>query len=433
MMHNVATGTFVQADNRIPLHLFGESPEVPWLQPQDIEELKRLFQLHDKTLFARLVGGSAGGKTIRQYTPELHKVSEVYQLVLKCITPYLMHVQDRYPALTHFKLSALKTSPNAVSQYSRCNWKLHSDYDESVNSRPPNERPVSLMVAIDQFEFMYLKNRTDSRRDIINLPVHRGQAIAFTNYCLHAGGANNTPNVCYRLFAYMVSNKADIPIANVYQYPWIGAGDPQDNVIHTNLVLCGEYETEPRVVPTDKSPFKKQAEKNKKKNKKKKVRTCMRLVVLPILSIFGILTFIFFPFHHTNKSTEVVFETSVMTSDLDADAVSDPPLASTPDDTVTEPRIPSEAVCVKKLVPSAADSTPDDIGTEPQIPSEAVSVAKLVSIIIIFTMTHPTLFMIVTIIHSFLLFFHATTEAPTRVHASNEHSRVYEETPSSTH
>ena len=78
-------------------------------------------------------------------------------------------------------------------------------------------------------------------------------------------------------------------------------------------------------------------------------------------------------------------------------------------------------------------SAPADTVTEPTIPSEVVSVNKLLSIIITFRITHPMSFMIVTIIHSFLLFFHATTDAPTRVHTSNEHSRVYEETPSSTH
>ena len=78
-------------------------------------------------------------------------------------------------------------------------------------------------------------------------------------------------------------------------------------------------------------------------------------------------------------------------------------------------------------------SAPADTVTEPTIPSEVVSVNKLLSIIITFRITHPMSFMIVTIFHPYLLFFHATTEAPTRVHASNEHSRVYEATPSSTH
>ncbi len=162
-MHNATTGTFVQADNRSPVHIFCESPEVPWIQPQDIIQLKLLFETYDKKIFGLLVGGSARGQIVHQYTPELTKFPEMFNLVKKCIAPYLDFVQTKYPSLQHFKLAALKTEPNAECQYERCNWRLHWDYDDRVNLRPPHDRPVSLMVAIDPFEFIYLKNRNDRR------------------------------------------------------------------------------------------------------------------------------------------------------------------------------------------------------------------------------------------------------------------------------
>ena len=248
VMHNAITRTFVQAENRIPVHIFSESPEVPWIQPQDIIDLKRLFEKYDKTsLFGTLVGGSSGGQSVRLYTPELSKFPDVYNQVKKCIAQYLDFVQTKYPSLHHVKLAALKSLPGAESQYSRCFDRLHCDYDDSVNLRAPHDRPVSLMVAIDPFEFIYLKNRTDCRRDIITQAVHRGQAIAFTNYCLHAGWKNNTPNVCYRIFAYMASNVIDIPNGNVFQHAWIGEGYAEDDVIG-HIVSVDEANNEPSVV-----------------------------------------------------------------------------------------------------------------------------------------------------------------------------------------
>ena len=184
---------------------------------------------------------------MRLFTPELSKFPEVYNQVKKCIAPYLDFVQTKYPSLKHVKLAALKSMPGATSQYSRCFGRLHCDYDDSVNLRAPHDRPVSLMVAIDPFEIIYLNNRTDCRRDIITQAVHRGQAIAFTNYCLHAGGVNNTPNVCYRLFAYIASNPIDIPSGRVFQHGWICEGDAEDDVIG-HVVSAVEANNEPSVV-----------------------------------------------------------------------------------------------------------------------------------------------------------------------------------------
>jgi hypothetical protein len=36
VMHNATTGMIVKADDRIPVLIFSESPEVPWIKPQDI-------------------------------------------------------------------------------------------------------------------------------------------------------------------------------------------------------------------------------------------------------------------------------------------------------------------------------------------------------------------------------------------------------------
>jgi hypothetical protein len=228
-VQNANTESSVQADDRIPVRIFPESPQVPWMQPHDVSTLKGLLEKNHKTLFENLVGGSAGRKTLRQYTPNLSANMEVYNLVAKCILPYIKFVQREYPALRICKLSVLRSFPHAKSQYEQCFQKLHSDYDNTVNSRQPHERPVSLMVALDEFDFMHLNNRGDKRSEIITRTIKSGQAIAFTNYCLHAGGANNTNKMCYRMFAYMVINPKDIPNGNVYQYLWQGEGNNTDD------------------------------------------------------------------------------------------------------------------------------------------------------------------------------------------------------------
>jgi hypothetical protein len=382
VMHNPNTGTFVQADDRIPVHIFSESPEVPWIQPQDIIDLKGLFKKHDKNLFNTIVGGFARGQRVRLYTPDLKKFPEVYALVKKCISPYLNFVQTKYPSLQHYKLAALKTLPNAESQYERCNWSLHCDYDDRVNLRPPHDRPVSLMVAFDAFQFLYLKSRNDRRRDLITQVVHPGQAIAFTNYCLHAGGANPTPNECYRLFAYIASDPHDIPNGNVFQHRWIGVGDDVNDDRIGNVVSEAAANGEPTevtrtipgrsIVAPDKYGF--PTKTGKKLKTKGKVESSDKTIV-------GI---------------------------VEADAVLDPPIPSTADDAEMTTRIPSAPddtgateppeATVTKVVPSAADdavmstpipSAPDDTVTELLIPSAAVSVPKMVSIFIAITMTHP--------------------------------------------
>lgn len=145
---------------------------------------------------------------------------------------YIKLVQKDYPKLQHYKLSVLKSLDGAYTQYQGCNYRLHSDYHHHVNVRPPDQRPISVMVALDEFEFLYLKDRRDRRGDIITQKVHPKQMIAFTNYCLHAGGANDSGKVCYRLFAYMVSNRDDIPMGNVYYYKWRSINkNPMDDVL----------------------------------------------------------------------------------------------------------------------------------------------------------------------------------------------------------
>lgn len=133
---------------------------------------------------------------------------------------YIAYIQKLYPSLKYYKLAVLKSLDGACSQYEGCNYRLHLDYDDLVNTCPPEQRPMSIMVAMDEFEFLYLKNRMDCRKDVIKQRIYPNQMVAFTNYCLHAGGCNDSGKVCYRLFVCMVSNPDDIPQGKVRHYTW---------------------------------------------------------------------------------------------------------------------------------------------------------------------------------------------------------------------
>lgn len=222
-----------QPDNRPPLCIFSNNPETPWMKTSDIESLKLMIESDgQKDLWDNLIGGRDGSSRKRKFTPNLKSFKEIHDLVERCMGSYILWVQQQYPALKYYKLAILKSYPGAQSQYDGCNKRLHSDYPENVNKRPPNERPVSLLVALDEFDFMYLKDRNNCRGDIITQPIYPQQAVMFTNYCLHAGGRCTSAKVCYRLFAYMVSNVADIPQGTVQYYYWESMNsNPKDDVI----------------------------------------------------------------------------------------------------------------------------------------------------------------------------------------------------------
>ena len=66
--------------------------------------------------------------------------------------------------------------------------QLHSDYSEEVLSRPECEQPMSMIMALDDFKFMYKLD--DNNKKINTMTVQGMQAIAFTNELFHASGEN---------------------------------------------------------------------------------------------------------------------------------------------------------------------------------------------------------------------------------------------------
>ena len=77
----------------------------------------------------------------------------------------------------------------------------------------PNQRPQSIIIALDPFNLLYECNIDDGNQ-IRQIHVDRGQAIVFTSSYRHAGESNGTiddQEYVYRLFAYIASEEVDYP------------------------------------------------------------------------------------------------------------------------------------------------------------------------------------------------------------------------------
>jgi hypothetical protein len=122
---------------------------------------------------------------------------------------------------------------------------LHSDYSSNYPKFAPAQRPVSVILALDPFDFMYLPHISQRRKDLVHLTVPAGHAFIFTEACLHSGGVNDSTKHLFRLFAYMVSCVDHFPSNQVFKYSWKGADDDMDATIEYTKEKggdeCGDY------------------------------------------------------------------------------------------------------------------------------------------------------------------------------------------------
>ncbi len=112
------------------------------------------------------------------------------------------------------------SASNAPVQIDGHYGKLHSDYTAGVLERPPDERPRSIILAVDPFGLQYLPNQEMKRKDIKRLNVNQGKMVMFTNMCLHSGDTNQSVIYRLRLFGYMVSHEKDFSKNKVMLYDW---------------------------------------------------------------------------------------------------------------------------------------------------------------------------------------------------------------------
>jgi hypothetical protein len=161
-----------------------------------------------------------GGGDSCFFAKDLKKHPMIYNYVMTELQDYITYVQQIYPKLKHVKGGAILSAPNAPAQIDRHYGKLHSDYTADVLERPPGERPISIILAVDPFGLQYLPSQELKRKDRKRLNVNQWEMVMFTKMCLHSGDTNKSDNCRLRLFGYMVSHEEDFPKNKVMLYDW---------------------------------------------------------------------------------------------------------------------------------------------------------------------------------------------------------------------
>ncbi len=130
--------------------------------------------------------------TARQYLKELSmskSLKKVNNQVMAVIQPFVTHVVSQHiKASTYFKVGAI-CSRGVDSQYDIMG-SLHCNYHEDINKNVPNERPQSILMALDPFKLLYESNM--GTRGLMDgkfeeLLVNCGQAVVFCSSFCHAG------------------------------------------------------------------------------------------------------------------------------------------------------------------------------------------------------------------------------------------------------
>jgi hypothetical protein len=201
----------VPMETRVPMIVIVSSSS--WnLDRHAIESMKTALSNVSKKWWVNQA--NCGSK--RQYLKELSSEKSL-ELVRKqaesFVGKYMRNfVSKMYPSLTHFKVGALR-SRGDQSQFD-LQGTLHRDYLDDVDRKMPEERPQSIIIALDPFVLVH-ENYGDYHDDPVGFQsVAKGEAILFTSSLRHAGGSNGNKEDKtwkYRLFAYIVSEVSDFP------------------------------------------------------------------------------------------------------------------------------------------------------------------------------------------------------------------------------
>jgi hypothetical protein len=174
-------------DQQILIHFKLTAPDQG---SKDVTRLRNLSHYSNTKLWAKLTGGGDS----HFFAKDLKKHPIIYNYVMTELQDYINNVQQMYLKLKHVKGGAILSAPNALAQINERYGKLHSDYTADVLEHPPDERPISIIVAVDPFGLQYLPSQEMKRNVIKRLNVNQGEMVMFTNTCLHSGNTNESDN-----------------------------------------------------------------------------------------------------------------------------------------------------------------------------------------------------------------------------------------------
>ena len=127
--------------------------------------------------------------------PRTEQGESVRLQIEEMMKPYLDMIKFQNLHLRYCRVGALRTQPKTQSQYKKSGDQLHADYPETVKIRDPGERPMSIIMALDEpFKFLYEDKDYDDyddnvdEDDICELTVNKGHAIALQmSYSMQVG------------------------------------------------------------------------------------------------------------------------------------------------------------------------------------------------------------------------------------------------------
>ena len=126
----------------------------------------------------------------RWHAPNLEKklklCSHVANLMCPIIEPLFSKFHPDFQ-WEHVKYNALKTAAMLKSQFKGHYGKLHSDYCDILQHLGPSDHPMSVIIALDEFNIYHLPCRDCNQKELKFVKVGKGEVISFKAECLHLG------------------------------------------------------------------------------------------------------------------------------------------------------------------------------------------------------------------------------------------------------
>ena len=128
---------------------------------------------------------------MKWHAPDLETDSNLCGHVTNLMRPIIEQLFSKfYPDFQweYVKYNALKTAATSRPQFKGHYGRLHSDYHDILRHLGPSDHPMSVIIALDEFNIYHLPRRDCNRKEMKFVKVGKGEVITFKAECLHSGG-----------------------------------------------------------------------------------------------------------------------------------------------------------------------------------------------------------------------------------------------------